>query len=308
MRIAITGGTGLLGSNLTNYYCSKGYDVYVLIKDEFHTVSLDSNANKIYGNISNKSDVDYFIQKSCPDYFIHLAAQTQAYDSLKYPYNTFYINFVGTLNVLESLREYKKCKSIVVASSDKAYGELEEDEYTESHKLNGIYPYDASKSSTDLISMSYKKTYGMPIVTTRACNIYGIGDSNKDRLIPGIIKSYLSKTVFEIRNGGLDVREYINVKDVVSAYDLILKFNEKDNSVDSFNISSGDRLSTSEVFLLVENAIGFPVDHIVNSNKSFEISKQFMNSSLLREKTGWYPLYNLQSSLKEIVDWYLSKQ
>lgn len=308
MRIAITGGTGLLGSNLVNYYCEQGHDVYVLIKDEFYTVSLDSNVNKIYGNVSNKSDVDYFIQKSSPDYFIHLAAQTQAYNSLKYPYNTFYINFVGTLNVLESLREYKNCKSIVVASSDKAYGELNGEEYLESHQLNGIYPYDASKSSTDLISMSYKKTYGMPIVTTRACNIYGIGDSNKDRLIPGIIKSYLDRSVFEIRNSGLDVREYINVKDVVYAYDLILKFNQHDNSVDSFNISSGDRLSTLEVFDLVQKAIGSPVTHVINDEKSFEIKKQFMNSSLLKDKTGWVPLYNLEGTLKEIVDWYLSKQ
>lgn len=307
MRIAITGGTGLLGSNLVNYYCRQGHDVYVLIKDEFYTVSLDSNVNKIYGNISSKSDIDYFIQKSSPEYFIHLAAQTQAYDSLRYPHHTFYTNFVGTLNVLESLREYGECRSIVVASSDKAYGELNSEEYLESHALNGIYPYDASKSSTDLLCMSYKKTYSLPIVTTRACNIYGIGDSNRDRLIPGIINAYLSGSTFEIRNNGDDIREYINVNDVVSAYDLILKFNENESPVDSFNISSGDRLSTIEVFTLVEKVIGSKIKNRVLTSQGFEIKKQFMNSSLLREKTGWAPLYNLENSLKEVIDWYLSK-
>ena len=307
MKIAITGGTGLLGSNLVNYYSDLGHDVYVLVKDEYHTVSLNININKIYGNITSKKDIDYFIQKSCPDYFIHLAAQTQAYDSLKYPYNTFYINLIGTLNILESLREYSKCKSIVIASSDKAYGELDGSEYTESHQLNGVYPYDASKSATDLLARSYKKTYGMPIVTTRACNIYGIGDSNKERLIPGIVRSYINKQAFEIRNGGRDIREWINVKDVVSAYDAILRFNENDNSIDSLNISSGDRFSTMEVFRLVEGAIGNSVDCKIISNEGFEIQKQFMNSSLLTEKTGWKPESIFMKDLKETVDWYLNK-
>jgi CDP-glucose 4,6-dehydratase len=307
MKIAITGGTGLLGSNLVNYYSDLGHDVYVLVKDEYHTVSLNININKIYGNITSKKDIDYFIQKSCPDYFIHLAAQTQAYDSLKYPYNTFYINLIGTLNILESLREYSKCKSIVIASSDKAYGELDGSEYTESHQLNGVYPYDASKSATDLLARSYKKTYGMPIVTTRACNIYGVGDSNKERLIPGIVRSYINKQAFEIRNGGRDIREWINVKDVVSAYDAILRFNENDNSIDSLNISSGDRFSTMEVFRLVEGAIGNSVDCKIISNEGFEIQKQFMNSSLLTEKTGWKPESIFMKDLKETVDWYLNK-
>jgi CDP-glucose 4,6-dehydratase len=307
MKIAITGGTGLLGSNLVNYYSDLGHDVYVLVKDEYHTVSLNKNINKIYGNITSKEDVDYFIQKACPDYFIHLAAQTQAYDSLKYPYNTFYINFIGTLNILESLREYNKCKSIVIASSDKAYGELNGSEYTESHQLNGVYPYDASKSSTDLVARSYKKTYGMPVVTTRACNIYGIGDSNKERLIPGIVRSYINRETFEIRNGGRDVREWINVKDVVSAYDAILRFNEQDSSIDAFNISSGDRFSTMEIFRLVEGAIGTSVDCKIIDNKGLEIQKQFMSSDLLTSKTGWKPESSIVKDLKETVDWYLNK-
>jgi CDP-glucose 4,6-dehydratase len=305
MRIAITGASGLLGSNLANYYSDRGHDVFILVKDEFYSVSLNENLNKVYGNVSIKSDVDYFVQKSMPDYFIHLAAQTQAYDSLKYPYNTFYINFVGTLNVLESLREYKKCRSIVVASSDKAYGELDGLEYLESHRLDGVYPYDASKSATDLLSRSYRRTYGMPVVSTRACNMYGVGDSNAQRLIPGIIKSYIDDSVFEVRNGGNDIREYIHVQDVVEAYDHILKFNESPHEIDSFNISSGDRHSTIDVFNMVQSAIGKEVDHVVLGSASLEIKKQFMNSSLLKEKTGWFARRTLDSSLKDIVDWYL---
>lgn len=304
MKIAITGATGLLGSNLAKFYLSQGDQVYALLKDEFSNIDT-TGINKIYGNINNKSDVDYFVQKSTPDYFIHLAAQTQAYDSLKYPYNTFFTNTIGTLNVLESLREYDECKAIVIASSDKAYGELEGFEYLESHILNGVYPYDASKSITDIISNSYRQTYLMPVATTRSCNIYGPGDNNPERLIPAIIKSYLSGKDMIIRNSGTDIREYIHVNDVVFAYDHILKYLELNNDIGSFNISSGDRFSTMEVFHIIEDIVGIPINHQVINNNSLEIKKQFMNSDLLTAKTGWFPKYEFKQSLIEIVDWYL---
>jgi CDP-glucose 4,6-dehydratase len=306
--IAITGATGLLGSHLSNYYLSLGWDVFVLLKDEHSRTQLSDKVNKVYGNINNKVDIDFFIEKSRPDYFIHLAAQTQAYDSIKYPYNTFYTNLVGTLNVLESLREYKECKSTIVASSDKAYGELTKDEYFEDHVLNGIYPYDASKSITDIICNSYRNTYDMPVVTTRACNIYGPGDNNIQRLVPGVVKAYKDGETFIIRNGGRDIREYINVKDVVLAYDKILSYGEHINNIPSFNISSGERYSTLEVFSIIQDSIGQQVKHKIIESDGFEIKKQFMNSSLLQEKTGWKPQRNMKDSMKEIVNFYMDNQ
>ena len=305
--IAITGATGLLGSHLSNHYLSLGYSVFVLLKDEHSRTELSKDVNKVYGSINNKTDVDFFIEKSRPDYFIHLAAQTQAYDSIKYPYNTFYTNAVGTLNVLESLREYKDCKSIIVASSDKAYGELINDEYLEDHILNGVYPYDASKSITDIMCNSYRNTYNMPIVTTRACNIYGTGDNNIQRLVPGIVKAYKENKLFTIRNGGRDIREYINVKDVVSAYSKILLHTETVNDVSSFNISSGERYTTLEVFNIVKDAISEEVRYEIIESDGFEIKKQFMNSSLLQEKTGWKPQTSMKESMNEIVAFYMEK-
>jgi nucleoside-diphosphate-sugar epimerase len=306
--IAITGATGLLGSHLSNYYLSLGWDVFVLLKDEHSRTELSDKVNKVYGSINNKADIDFLIEKSRPDYFIHLAAQTQAYDSIKYPYNTFYTNLVGTLNVLESLREYKNCKSIIVASSDKAYGELVNDEYFEDHILNGIYPYDASKTITDIMCNSYRNTYNMPVVTTRACNIYGTGDNNIQRLVPGVVKAYKDRETFIIRNGGRDIREYINVKDVVSAYDKILSYGETVNNIPSFNISSGERYSTLEVFNLIQHSIGEKVDHEIIESDGFEIKKQFMNSSLLQEKTGWKPEYTMKDSMKHIVSFYMENK
>jgi CDP-glucose 4,6-dehydratase len=307
-NIAITGSTGLLGSHLSNYYLSIGWNVFVLLKDEHHNSQLSPKVNKVYGNINNKNDIDFFIEKSNPDYFIHLAAQTQAYHSIKYPYNTLYTNIVGTLNVLESLREYGNCKSIIVASSDKAYGELKGDEYLETHSLDGIYPYDASKSITDTVCKTYKNTYNMPVMTTRACNIYGIGDNNLARLIPGIVRAHKNKTIFTIRNGGKDTREYINVNDVVSAYVEILKYAENFNDILSFNISSGERYSTIEIFNIVQNAIGENIEHEIIEKDSVEITKQLMNSSLLKEKTKWKPQHNMKDSINEIVSFYMNNK
>lgn len=306
MNIAITGATGLVGSHLSNKYLNDGWDVYVLVKDESSASLLNKKVNRVYGDINNKSDVDYLIQKSLPKYFVHLAAQTQAYDSLKYPYNTFYTNLVGTLNVLEALREYGSCNSIIIASSDKAYGELDGEEYLESHKINGIYPYDASKSATEIISNSYRKTYSMPISITRCCNIYGSNDTNQERLITGIVNCYLNDETFTIRNGGEDIREYIHVDDVVSAYQHILDHTSKNIEPYVFNVSSGERFTTIEVFNKVEKAIGKKVKHKIVKENNMEIKKQFMNSSLLKNTTGWSPKNTFDDSIYETVKWYVS--
>lgn len=304
MNICITGATGLVGIHLSNYYLEQGYNVYVLLREESGNSLLDPRINRIYGNLNNKQDVDFFIQRSLPHYFIHLAAQTQAYDALKYPYNTFYTNFVGTLNVLESLREYGRAQSIVIASSDKAYGELEGDEYLESHSLNAVYPYDASKAGTEILAKSYKETYDMPVVITRACNIYGEGDTNQERLIPGILHSVKNNNVFVIRNNGEDIREYIHVQDVVSAYVKIADFVSIDRTVPSFNISSGERYSTLEVFNLMQSKLPL-IPHRIDRPKGKEIKKQFMNSDLLRSKTNWKATHTLEGSLDSVIDAYM---
>jgi CDP-glucose 4,6-dehydratase len=305
-RFAITGATGLLGSNLVNRLLNMDHEVNVLIKDENSKSILSPNVTKIYGDISDRNDIEFFIQRANPTHFIHLAAQTQAYDSLKYPYPTFYSNVVGTLNILESLREFGNCKAIIVASSDKAYGELIGEKYRENHPLNGIYPYDASKSSTDIIANSYRQSYNLPIVVTRACNIYGIGDYNRQRLIPGIVYSYLKNLEIIIRNGGSDFREYVHVEDVVDAYLKLLEYVEKNDKIGAFNISSGDGYSTIDLFELIQKEIGSPVKYKIVSAPTLEIVKQLMDSSLLRQETGWIPRHNLKNDIEGIIRWYLS--
>lgn len=304
-NIAITGASGLLGSHLANQFVANGHEVFALIKDENSKSILSKDVTRIYGDISNKSDIEYFIQKANPNYFVHLAAQTQAYDSLRYPYQTFYNNMVGTLNVLECLREFSLCEAIVVASSDKAYGELVGESYKEDHQLRGVYPYDASKSATDLIANSYRVTYKMPVAITRACNIYGVGDYNPQRLIPGVVSAYLKKRTFTIRNQGLDLREYIHVSDVVSAYEHILRYVSAENEVGAFNISSGDRHKTIEIFNLIQDIVGEKIDSKIVGGESLEIKRQFMDSSLLTQATGWTPKKSMIDCMNETISWYL---
>ena len=148
----------------------------------------------------------------------------------------------------------------------------------------------------------------MPIITTRACNIYGTGDNNIQRLIPGIVRAYKNDVLFTIRNAGRDIREYINVKDVVSAYSNILTYGETVNNIPSFNISSGERYSTIEVFNIVQDVIGKEIKHEIVASDGFEIKKQFMNSSLLQEKTGWKSEHTMKDTMKEIVDFYMESK
>lgn len=305
MNIAITGASGFIGNQVAKYYLDSGHNVYTISKD-FEN-NMPNGINVTYGDINTLDDVSYFVMKSSPEIFIHLAAQTQANHSVKYPYNTFKTNVIGTLNILEALRDYGQSKSIIVASSDKAYGELEGEEYFEDTPLNGIYPYDASKSMLEYLCRSYRKTYMMPIATVRSCNVYGIGDNNKLRIIPGIINSYLNNKYFLIRNGGQDVRDYIHVEDVVSAYKSISEYIEMGGQEYVFNLSSDDRYSTLKLFDLVNNHLGLKVKYKIITETGSELKNQKVNSSKLRKETGWAPKYKLEESLPEIINWYLSK-
>ena len=176
--VAVTGACGFVGSNLCDYLVGKNYKVFALVRHKNCSHKFGGSINLNYGDINDQNQVAYFIEKSKPDIFVHLAAKVESSRLTNSAYDCFRTNVIGTLNVLDCLKVYNKTKLIIVASSAKVYGEFFAYPFTESDELKAIHPYDASKSATDILTNSYRLTYGIPIVITRAANIYGKSDLN----------------------------------------------------------------------------------------------------------------------------------
>jgi CDP-glucose 4,6-dehydratase len=241
------------------------------------------------------------------DSVFHLGAQTIVGTSARSPLSTFNANIRGTWNLLEACRCCPALvERVVVASSDKAYGIHEELPYTEDRALQGRYPYDVSKSCADLISFSYFQTYGTPLAVTRCGNLYGGGDLNFNRLIPGTIRSALRDERPIVRSDGTYLREYFYARDAVDAY---LTVGERlpgaGVSGEAFNFGSGKPHSVLEVVAAVLEACGKNglEPEILNEAKH-EIPNQYLDCGKAERVLGWRPRFALEDGLKETVEWY----
>ncbi|MDO8741604.1 MAG: GDP-mannose 4,6-dehydratase [Candidatus Roizmanbacteria bacterium] len=316
-NILVTGGAGFVGGHL----------VEELIKLESSVVVVDINLDKrsyLYTeNLHKKSKVidldicDYkkllvLIKKYNIEFIFHLAAQALVEEAFKKPKQTLDNNILSTINVLEAVRINPQIKGVVVASSDKAYGKLAKTplsgvksfgKYTEDYPLSGDHPYDTSKSVTDLISTTYYKTYKIPVVVTRFGNIYGEGDLNFSRIIPGIMKSLVKSEELRVRSDGKYVRDYLYVKDVVRGY-LLLAENIEKIKGEAFNFGSDDTLTVIEVIKQVEKVLNKKIDfNILNTAKN-EIPYQSLDYSKIKKTLGWKPKENIISTAKKIFSWY----
>ena len=250
-------------------------------------------------NVVERAICDYEI-----DTLFHLAGQTIVGSALRAPLQTFEANIRGTYHLLEGCRRqahYIKC--IVIASSDKVYGPSNLP-YTETMPLMGNYPYDVSKSCCDLIAQSYFQTYNLPITIARCCNIYGGGDHNRSRLIPGTIRNLLHDEQPLIRSDGSFIREYLYVKDVIDAYFLLAEKTQTERvKGEAFNFGSSRPYSVLEVVNLLRKIM--KKEHletkILNSVQT-EIRYQHLNSNKAKEMLGWEPSYSLEKGLKETIE------
>lgn len=307
-NILVTGGTGFVGSHLVEALVSRGSRVVVLSRSfdpmsYFATQHLERKTILASGDLKDYFRVADTISKYEINYIFHLGAQaivTTAYDN---PRETIETNVMGTANILEAARIYKRVKGIIVASSDKAYGKSSK-KYIESDALHGDHPYEASKSSADLIATTYAKTYHLPVVVTRFGNIYGEGDLNFNRIMPGILKALVTGTELSIRSDGTFVRDYVYVKDVILGY-LFLVDNIEKAQGQAYNLSSGETLSVLDLIKKVEKVLGKKVKYIIANTQKNEIPYQSLNFEKVM-KLGYKPQYSLKGVLLNVFKWYAS--
>ena len=261
----------------------------------------------VRGDLRNIEFIDELLKANGAEIVFHLGAQTIVGDALVNPLVTFDSNIRGTWNLMESVRlNSNKIKSVVVASSDKAYGTSKFLPYDENTPLMGEGPYDVSKSCTDLIARSYFKTYGVPVVIARCGNIYGGGDLNWSRIVPGTVRSLLEGNTPKIRSNGKYLRDYIYVEDAVDAYMRMAKsaFEGKAHG-EAFNFSREEPIDVLDIYSEICSAtIGNYVTPTIMDCAPHEIVDQHLSSKKARETIGWESQYTLSEGLKTTVDWY----
>jgi CDP-glucose 4,6-dehydratase len=238
---------------------------------------------------------------------VHLGALTFVGAALRCPAATFSANLQGTWYVLEAARLHSTLvRSVVVASSDKAYGTAHKLPYTEDMPLQGRGPYDVSKSCTDLLTTSYAQTYGLPALIARCGNIYGGGDLNWSRIVPGTIRSLLQGEQPVLRSDGTFLRDYIYVQDVVGAYLLLAEMGHDGRYLgEAFNFSNESPLSVRKIYDLVcEATVGSQVEPEILGRAEHEIRDQYLSAAKARTELGWSPRISVAEGLSETVAWY----
>jgi CDP-glucose 4,6-dehydratase len=311
-HVLVTGATGLVGSWLVKRLIDEGALVTALILDYDPQSELIRSANikkinVVNGNLANFRDVQRAVLRDDIDCIFHLGAQTIVGTALKDPVSTFESNVQGTWNVLEAARlAGDKVKSVLVASSDKAYGTAPRLPYAEDMPLRGDGPYDVSKSATDLIARSYGVTYNLPVVIARCGNIFGGGDLNWSRIVPGTIRSLLLGEIPEIRSDGKYVRDYVHVEDAVDAYlHMANAMETKQIAGEAFNFSRDEPISVLELYdKICEVTVGKRVEPRILNQAKAEIHSQHLDSGRARRELGWNSKITLTEGLKRTVSWY----
>jgi len=310
--VLVTGATGLVGSWLVKRLLTLEADVHGLVLDADPDSELIrsgdiSRITVTNGDLRVPMDVSRAVKNSNCEVIFHLGAQTIVGTALNDPMWTFESNIAGTWNLLEAVRQSgNQVKSVVVASSDKAYGTSDVLPYLEGFSLHGEGPYDVSKSCTDLIAQSYGKTYKLPVTVARCGNIYGGGDLNWSRIIPGTIRSLIQGAQPEIRSDGSFIRDYVYVMDIVDAYIHLAVETEKGRiNGEAFNFSRDEPLSVMDLYKQICHAFNnsYVEPKILNSAKN-EIKDQHLDSSKAKKVLGWKSNFTLTDGLTETINWY----
>ncbi len=321
-NIFITGINGFVGGNLAKSLIEKDANVFGLVRNQDYEsfLNYENLLHKVVvvkGNILDKQLIIDIITENQIDYVFHFAAQVEVGIAIKNPFLTYQTNVTGSINLLDAvLNSNHKVKSVIVASSDKAYGEYPKNKmpYKENYPLIPIYPYDVSKACSDLISKSYSsEPFNLPIIITRFCNIYGPGQLNFSALIPDAIRSALGLSKFLPRGNGKQIRDYIYINDVIELYlrmakSLTMKKNKFSGQI--FNIGTNHGYKVREIIENIykscnnEKELKKIIEKLKNKKTIGEIEHQYMDYQKVSKFLKWKPKTNIDNGINESIEWY----
>jgi CDP-glucose 4,6-dehydratase len=310
-RVFVTGCTGLVGSWTVRELVKQGAHVVGLVRDrvsgsELVRSGLHQRIDVVHGCVEDQSLVERALAEYEIQTVFHLAAQTIVGIANRSPLSTFETNIKGTWCVLEAARRCGTTPQVIVASSDKAYGEQQNLPYTEDAPLEGRHPYDASKSCTDILALTYHHTYRLPVCVTRCGNFFGGGDLNWNRLVPGTIRSVLRRERPVIRSDGSYIRDYFYVQDGAAAYLHLAECMARrpDVAGQAFNFSTEIQVSVLDMVRRILRLMKSNLEPDVRCEASNEILHQYLSAAKARTMLGWVPNFSLDEALCETIRWY----
>jgi CDP-glucose 4,6-dehydratase len=311
-RVFVTGATGVVGSWLVKELLAEGANVVALVRDadpqsELYRSGDVSKVTVVNGVLEDFWTIERAINEHEVDTVFHLGAQAIVGAAHRFPLPTFEANVRGTYNLLEGCRIHKDLvQRVVIASSDKAYGEQPHLPYDEEMPLSGRHPYEVSKSCADLIAQAYHHTFSLPVAIARCGNIYGGGDLNWSRIVPGTIRSFLRGERPVIRSDGTYVRDYIYVIDADRAYMRLAEcLGDSEVQGEAFNFSNEKPVTVVEVVRVIQRLMdcGRLGPDIRNCAEG-EIHSQHLSAKKARARLKWKPEFDLESGLRKTIAWY----
>jgi CDP-glucose 4,6-dehydratase len=309
--VFVTGATGLVGGWLVRQLVAAGADIVALVRDwvprsELVGAGLLEQVRVVRGDVRDQETLERALGEYEITTVIHLAAQTTVGVANRNPVSTLDTNIRGTWALLEACRRSPAVQQVVIASSDKAYGDQEVLPYQEEAPVLGRHPYDVSKSCADLVAQMYAKTYRLPVCVTRCGNFYGGGDLNWNRLVPGTIRSVIRGERPVIRSDGKFTRDYLYVEDGARAYVLLAERLAANPALagEVFNFSYEQRMTVLELVDKILRAMDSDLVPDVRNEASNEIRDQYLDAAKARRMLGWAPAFTLETSLRATIDWY----
>ncbi len=309
--VFVTGASGLVGGWLVRQLVAAGADVVTLVRDwvprsQLVAERLIDRVAVVRGDVRNQATIERALGEYEIATVFHLAAQTTVAVANRNPVSTLDTNIRGTWALLEACRRSPMVTEIVIASSDKAYGDQDALPYREDAPVAGRHPYDVSKSCADLVAQMYAKSYQLPVCVTRCGNFFGGGDLNWNRLVPGTIRAVIRGERPRIRSDGQFTRDYLYVEDGARAYLLLAEQMAANRTLggEVFNFSYEQRMTVLELVTRILAVMGSGLEPDIRNEASNEIRDQYLDAAKARAMLGWSPTSTLDAGLQKTVDWY----